>query len=66
VIRDATEVVLGIINDDPEGYGAELEQRKGFFVVHGIDDPGGLIDQVIMVMIARSPDWQLESGYMGA
>jgi hypothetical protein len=66
VIRDATEVVLGIINDDPEGYGAELEQRMGFFVVHGLDDPGGLIDQVIMVMIARAPDWQLESGYMGA
>jgi hypothetical protein len=38
---------LVVGNRDPGGYGAILELREGFFVIRGIDDPGGLIEQTL-------------------
>lgn len=44
---------LHIINDDSGGYGAILEEREGFFVLRGIDERGGLIDQEMRAAIAE-------------
>lgn len=50
------ELEPAVINDDPGGYGATLERRATFFVVHGVDDPGGPVDQQMAKALASEPD----------
>jgi len=50
---------LTIYNTDREGYGAILEQREGFFVLRGIDQPGGLVDQIMRQVVREVTTWTI-------
>lgn len=44
-------------------YAAWLEARDGFFVLSGVTDPGGPLDEALRHAIAAiAPDWELEVG----
>ena len=50
---------LAIINDDPGGYGVYLERRVGFWVLTGVTDPGGPVEQALLqAMAVIAPDWK--------
>lgn len=59
VDRKSGRNTLTITNEDREGYGAILEMREGFFVLRGIDDPGGLIDQTMRQVVRETTDWTI-------
>ena len=56
------ELDAAVINDDPGGYGAVLERRAAFFVVRGIEQPGGPVDQQMAKALATEPDLAADSG----
>lgn len=51
-----SELVVG--NYDRGGYGRILEDREGFWVIKGIMDPGGLVEQEFRQVVAQTTNWE--------
>jgi hypothetical protein len=53
-------VNLVFANDMP--YAAELEARDGYFVLSGVTDKGGPVEQAMRAAVAKvAPDWEVVS-----
>jgi len=45
------------------GYAGTLEKRDGYYVLKGVTDPGGPLEQELRAAIARiAPSWRVVSG----
>jgi hypothetical protein len=55
------EVVLSLKNYAE--YAAHLEARDGFFVLSGVTDPGGPVEQALRRAVAKhAPGWEIRRG----
>lgn len=45
------------------GHAIYLEEREGYFVLRGVTEPGGPVEQALRAVIARiAPDWEVDDG----
>jgi hypothetical protein len=59
ITTDGAELILA----NPVEYAAALEARDGYFVLSGVADPGGPVEQEIRRLVAQlAPEWEVRDG----